>query len=159
MCQRIVFFMGLLLTIVSSHADTIGKYAKIANSIPQMSLKADPESQAWMRSAKSVLAITDETVAQTVIAMNELAKNQGRPLICPPVDKAIDGETIHRILAEAIKGAPSENENTTISVVVANSLAKEYPCSGSTTARRNTPWPPGLKIQRQIQMQKGRRIA
>ena len=147
----------LVLLVISfgTYADTIGKYAKIAKSIPQMSLKADPQSQAWMRSAKSILAITDETVAQTIMAMNQLAKSQGRPLICLPDGKVIDGDTVHGILASKIQGDVDENAPDTISNIVTQELVKTYPCNGARKHLAEV-WP-GIKVQKRIQLQSERR--
>jgi hypothetical protein len=145
----------LLMWMNLCSADTIGKYAKIAKSIPEMSLKADPQAQAWMRSAKSILAITDETVAQTVVAMNQLAKSQGRPLICLPDSKKIDGDTVHEILASKIAGDVDENAPETISSIVTQELVKTYPCNRAHKQLAEA-WP-GIKVRKRIQLQSERR--
>ncbi len=155
--MRLKILSGLILLVLSlgTYADTIGKYAKIAKSIPEMSLKADPQAQAWMRSAKSILAITDETVAQTIMAMNQLAKRQGRPLICLPDTKVIDGATVHDILASKIQGDVDENAPDTISNIVTQELLKTYPCNGARKQLAEV-WP-GIKVQKRIQLQSERR--
>ena len=43
-----------------------------------MEIKADEQSQAWARSARHVLNITNESIAETLIALNEQATKQGR---------------------------------------------------------------------------------
>lgn len=113
---------------VNAHADTINKYANIANSIPKMELKADEKSQAWARSARSILAITDETIAETILSMNSLAIENGEALVCLPSNLSLNGETIHALLQEAIKDPLVLNQNKSISFVVINRLKEKYPC-------------------------------
>lgn len=150
-----LFCLFLLVISYGTYADTIGKYAKIAKSIPEMSLKADPKAQAWMRSAQSVLAITDETVAQTIMAMNNVAKAQGHPLICLAESQTIDGSMVHNILAEKIKGDVDENAPETISSIVTEELIKTYPCH-SVGKKLAEVWP-GIKVKKRIQLQSERR--
>lgn len=115
-------------------ADTIVKYAGISKNIMQMALKADPKSQAWVRSARSILAVTDETVAQTVTAMNVLAQQSGTPLLCPPVSTKIDGPAIHKLLQDKVAHLDS-GDRRTISEVVIEGLKKRYPCKLSSASR------------------------
>ncbi len=48
--RRFIFLF--LMVSVSTYADTIDHFINIANNIPQMEMKADPQSQAWARSAR-----------------------------------------------------------------------------------------------------------
>ncbi len=117
----------------SAIADTLERYAGIANSIPKMALKADEKSQTWARSARSILAVTDETVAQTIMAMNALALQNGRPLICPPQNEKIDKDKIHSILKDIISSPTASKEGMTISEAVIDKLKDQYPCRNQTT--------------------------
>lgn len=138
----------LLACITNSYADTLGKYASIANGIPPMQLKADEKSQAWARSAISILAVTDETIAQTILAMNELAKKSDQPIICPSASTGIDGDTIHALLKEIMLKMNTEDAQRNISEVVAKQLAVKYPCKNSQEAKF-----PAVAFQEHYQMQ------
>ncbi len=118
----------LLLVTLNSHADTIGKYIGIAKSIPQARLKADPRAQAWAHSARTVLTVTDETIAQTIIAMQGLAKKHKLSLFCLPQGKSINTALINQLLT-GIAAAPNIiDPNKTISEVVVEQLSQDYPC-------------------------------
>lgn len=82
-------YLFLMLSILSFlvKADTIDHYINISNNIPQMEMKADAQSQAWARSARNVLIITAESIAETLTQANDLAKSQGRQLFCLPEGK------------------------------------------------------------------------
>src|SRR5436189_129249 len=58
--------ISLIFICNQLHADTIDNYMSIATNIPQMELKADPQAQAWARSARHVLTITCESIAETL---------------------------------------------------------------------------------------------
>ena len=57
-------------------ADTMEHYMAIAEQLPQMEMKADPKSQSWARSARSVLTLTHESIAETLLEANEAAMRQ-----------------------------------------------------------------------------------
>lgn len=42
-----LLFISLILASGYLQADTINNYMNIANNIPQMEMKADPQAQAW----------------------------------------------------------------------------------------------------------------
>ena len=77
MRRFIVLFLVLSANVC---ADTIDHFMNIVNNIPQMEMKADPQSQAWARSARTVLILTSESIAETLVLSNESAKQQGTPL-------------------------------------------------------------------------------
>ncbi len=70
------FLLLFFVTIVSAEADTIDHYMNIANQIPQMEMKADQQSQTWARSARTVLILTSESIAETLILSNEEAQKK-----------------------------------------------------------------------------------
>lgn len=129
----------LILWHTTLFADTLGKYASIARNIPSMELKADAQSQAWARSARSVLGVTDEAIAQSVVAMNLLALKNGTALICYPPETKIDTPMIHTILAKHIASMPADDANRSISEVVVTILTNQYPCHQMAKNRINLP--------------------
>lgn len=133
-------------------ADTLGKYAAIAKNIPSMELKADAQSQAWARSARSVLSVTDEAIAQSVVAMNIIALKNGKPLICAPADVKINTEMVHTLLTKRIANMQLDDTNKNISSVVVTILTEQYPCN--QTAQRQLNLPP-ITIQRVHHIQRG----
>ncbi len=150
------FLMIVCLSLaLPSSADSISKYAKVAKSIPEMSLKASPQAQAWMRSAKSILAITDETVAQTIVAMNNEAKKQGHPIICPKENVEINGTVIHELLLNVIKGGVGDNDSESISSIAIRVLMTAYPCEKSGPNRLAQAWP-GLGFRKNVRMKSER---
>lgn len=117
------------------HADTIDHYVNIANNIPQMEMKADPQAQAWARSARNVLTITSETVAETLMQANELAKTQGRPLFCLPNGVSLNAVTLNGIIMQTyndISSQQSDKDKMTVSQVAWLGVAKAYPCKGQS---------------------------
>nr|WP_058526850.1 hypothetical protein [Legionella erythra] len=107
----------------------------IANNIPQMEMKADPQAQAWARSARNVLTITSETVAETLMQANELAKTQGRPLFCLPNGVSLNAVTLNGIIMQTyneISSQQSDKDKMTVSQVAWLGVAKAYPCKGQS---------------------------
>ena len=101
--RRIVF---LLFTIsFGAYADTIDRYMNIVNNIPQMEMKADPQSQAWARSARTILVLTSESIAETLALANENALRLGSPLFClPPPGNQLNAIMLHELIQETYRG-------------------------------------------------------
>lgn len=121
----------LLLATLQSNADTIDHYMSIHNAIPQMALKADPESQAWARSARNVLAITNETLAETLIEANDKAKAQGKPLFCFVKNTKLDAATLEKLIVktyETISSRQSDKDKMTVSQIAYLGVTKAFPC-------------------------------
>jgi hypothetical protein len=142
-----IIFTLMVAGSVTTQADTLGKYASIAKSIPTMQLKADPKSQAWARSARSILAVTDEAIAESIDAMNTISKNNGRPLICMPESKPIDSTMVHTLLAELISKMAPDEASKNISAVVVSKLNTSFPCN--QLARQSHGFPP-ITIRRKM---------
>ena len=136
-----LLLVGALISSTTM-ADTIGKYAGIAKSIPSARLKADPKSQAWARSAQSILEITEETVAQTIEATQNIAVRNHSPLFCLPKGQKVDNQLVHSILDQAATNISNIDHNTSISEVVVSQLSSHYPCQGRQKASSNTMQPP-----------------
>ncbi|WP_370569075.1 phosphatase [Legionella sp. PL877] len=111
----------------------------ISNNIPQMEIKADPQAQAWARSARSVLIITDESIAETLLQANELAKAQGKALFCLPPGTALNAITLNGIILQTyreISSQQSDKDKMTVSQVAWLGVTKKYPCQTDTHANQ-----------------------
>src|SRR3990167_10258076 len=105
-----ILFPLLIVASLSARADTIEHYINIYDGIPKMEVKADPQSQAWARSARNVLSITCETVAETLLQANELSKNQGKPLFCLPISTQLNSITMNELIVQAYRN--NSNQQT-----------------------------------------------
>jgi hypothetical protein len=126
------FFLIMLCPIL--HADTIKNYIQIADNIPQMEMKADPQAQAWARSARHVLIITCESIAETMTQANELAKSQGKPLFCLPPNTQLNAFTLCELLQQTYKeisSQQSDKDSMTVSQVAWLAANKHYPCQNT----------------------------
>src|SRR3989338_7182101 len=97
----------LLLTSTYVYADTIDHYMNIVNGIPQMEMKADPQSQAWARSAHTVLTLTCDGIADALFLANENAKQQGHPLFCMAASAQISPEMMDNLIQQTYKSLPN----------------------------------------------------
>lgn len=127
--QRIILFF--LILSFGVHADTINHYINIANNIPQMEMKADQQSQAWARSARTMLTLTSETVLETLTIFNETAKQNGSPLYCVPLSEKLDATALNELIQQTyrnISSLQSDKDNMTVSQVALLGLKNKYPC-------------------------------
>jgi uncharacterized protein YecT (DUF1311 family) len=131
----------LLLSFLSFcgtlNADTINNYMNIANNIPQMEIKADPQAQAWARSAHHVLTITCESIAETILQANETAKNQGKPIFCLPVGVQLNAITLNELIQQTYKeisSQQSDKDKMTVSQIAWLGVNKRYQCQQTTNA-------------------------
>lgn len=130
--MRFLFIPFLLIFSLSAHADTIEHYMDIYKNIPQMEMKADPQSQAWARSARNVLSVTDETLAETLMHANEIAKTQGNPLFCLPTGVVLNNTTLSALLVKTYRAQASQNpaKNTlSVSQIAWLGVTQTYPCN------------------------------
>ncbi len=128
--RRFYFSISLLFSSFLQ-ADTIDNYMSIASNIPQMEMKADQQSQTWARSARNVLTITDETIAETLIQANELAKSQGKPLFCLPANTSLDAATLNSVIQQTYKeisSQQSDKDKMTVSQIAWLGVVKKFPC-------------------------------
>lgn len=122
----------ILLWPLMSMADTIDHYMNIANQIPQMELKADQQAQVWARSARHVLTITNETIAETLLQANELAKQQGQALFCLPQGTQLDAKMVQELIEKTYKSIPSQErdkDKMTISQIAWLGIIQNFPCN------------------------------
>ncbi len=133
-------FLGCLIIIspLVAYADTIINYMTIANNIPLMAIKPDDQSQAWVRSAQRMLSLADETLCQTVVAMNTIAAKQGHPVFCFPQGILFDSSTVHDIIlktyAELIKTQGAAVSGMNISDILMLGMVSRYSCSTTPTS-------------------------
>jgi hypothetical protein len=126
-----IFFLFLSLITNLVHADTIEHYMSISSRIPQMEVKADAQAQAWARSARIVLEITCEGIAETMMQANETAKNQGAPLFCLPNGTLLNAYLINNLIEQtynSIASQQSDKNTMTVSQVAWLAVTKNYPC-------------------------------
>ncbi|MFT4058678.1 MAG: phosphatase [Legionella sp.] len=129
-----IFLTFFILIAHYGHADTIRSYMGIANQIPQMEVKADPQAQAWARSARHVLTITSESIAETIIQANEIAKKQGNPIFCLPPGVQLNSLQLNDLIQLTYKEMTNEatdKDAMTVSQVAWVGVTKNYPCKNN----------------------------
>lgn len=126
--------IGLFISI-STYADTIEHYMNIANNIPKMEMKADPQSQAWARSARNVLLISSDSIAETLMIANDTAtQNTGAPLFCLPVGEKLSGPLLDKLIQQTYNELASQQNNInqmTVSQIAYIGMNKKYACSNN----------------------------
>ena len=131
-----LFFISLMSICGYIHADTINNYMNIANNIPQMEIKADPQAQAWARSAHHVLTITCESIAETMTQANETAKSQGKPIFCLPQGTPLDATALNNLIQQTYKeisSQQSDKDKMTVSQIAWVGVTKRYPCNNANS--------------------------
>lgn len=127
--QRILWI--LLGITTASYSDTIDHYMNIANGIPQMEMKADPQSQAWARSARTVLTLTCDGIADSLMLANDTARQQGKPLFCLTPGVQISPEMLSSLIQQTYQSmgmAQADKDKMTVSQVALLGIQKQYPC-------------------------------
>lgn len=119
----------LLIILVSANlqADTIDHYMNIAQSISKMEIKANPRAQAWARSARSIMILTCESIAQTMLEMN---KTLPQPMLCPPDDK-IAAAALDKLIQTTYKKLYAKDKKTasmSVSKIALHAAIAKYPC-------------------------------
>jgi hypothetical protein len=119
-------FMGVV------DADTMDHYMRIASDIPKMEVKADGQAQVWAKSARNILVLTCESIAESLGIANQVAAKQGDPLFCLPNSVAMNGEMLHDLIQQTYRemsSRESDKSKMTVSQVALLGLAKTYPCA------------------------------
>ncbi len=132
---RSLITLTLLIGCNISHADTIGRYINIANNIPKMEMKADKQAHTWARSARTILGLTSESIAETLMLANNTAKEHGTPIFCMPAGVALNSLMLNEIIQQTyreISSQESDKNNMTVSQVALMGVTQKYPCHGST---------------------------
>lgn len=123
----------LLMISATTWADTIDHFMNIVRNIPQMEMKADPQSQAWARSARNILILTGESVAESLVYANETASRAGKPLFCIPANTQLSAEMMNSLIQQTyteISSQDSDKNKMTVSQVAMMGITKQYPCKG-----------------------------
>jgi hypothetical protein len=133
MFRQIIGLIGIVVCLFSKTAlaDTIDHYMNIVNNIPQMEMKADPQSQAWAKSARNILLLTSESITESLMLVNETATKKGMPFFCLPAGVKLNSVMINELIQQTyneITSQPSDKNNMTVSQVALVGLSKQYPC-------------------------------
>tara|TARA_Y100001934_G_C12328721_1_gene763928 strand:+ start:142 stop:606 length:465 start_codon:yes stop_codon:yes gene_type:complete len=134
-----IFFLTLLSAV--SQADTMKHYMHIANQIPKMEMKADAQAQAWARSARNVLIITNESIAETLTQANATAKRQNQPpLFCLPAGQHLTAKTLNDLIIKTynnLSSQQSDKDNMTVSEIAWLGVMQQYACTkdGASAAK------------------------
>jgi hypothetical protein len=121
----------IFMISVPAWSDTINNYMNIVSNIPTMEMKADANSQAWARSAKNVLTITNEGIAEALLEANRLAQSQGSPLFCLPNNTPLNADSMKVLIEKAYQTMPNvqtEKDKLTVSQVAWLAVTHDYPC-------------------------------
>ena len=138
-------FPGVPKTVKGPYG-TVNGWMLTPSSIPQMEMKADAQSQAWARSAHTVLTLTCDGIADALILANENAKQQGRPLFCMADSAQLSPEMLDNLIQQTYRSLPnpqSEKDKMTVSQVALLGMQKQYPCAQGPgpAISTNTPAP------------------
>lgn len=131
----------LFLVCAAPQADTINNYMSIADNIPQMEMKADPQAQAWARSARHVLTITSESIAETLLQANEAARINGKPLFCLPQGVQLNSLVMNELIQQTYKelsSQQSDKDTMTVSQIAVLGIGKKYPCQTTNASVSNS---------------------
>ncbi|WP_185967309.1 phosphatase [Legionella israelensis] len=127
----IAFFLFLWHQV---YADTMDHYMSIADNIPKMEMKADSQSQAWARSARNVLIITCESIAETINQANVYAQKQDNPFFCLPANKQLTASVLNELIQQTYKEIPElQKDRMTVSEVAWIAVKKNFPCKQRST--------------------------
>lgn len=139
--QRVLLALGMWVVNMVCHADTIGNYMHIRNQLPQMAVKAEPQAQAWVRSARNILATTDETILETIVIMNQMMGKGGKKMFCIPQGTQINAKHMDEIIEKAYVQLPepeSEKNKRSLSEVAILGMIDTYPCHASPAMAGHT---------------------
>lgn len=126
-------FIWLLCAVfLPVQADTMEHYMKIVSNIPKMEVKADNQAQIWAKSARNVLVLTCESVAESLMIANNEASRKGASLFCLPGTVTLNSTMLHDLIQQTYRGISSQEsdkEKMTVSQVALLGLVQNYPCA------------------------------
>lgn len=120
-----------------SYADTIDHFMHIASSLPQMEMKADPQAQAWARSARNILDLTSESIYESLTIANANASRLGNPLFCLPRGAQITPTEMSLLIQKTyqnLHSQQSDKDKMSVSQVALLGLSQSYPCARQANA-------------------------
>jgi hypothetical protein len=130
--MRLIYKLIVIYFLHSvASADTIEHYMNIAHNIPQMEMKADSQSQAWAKSARNILILTSESIAESLLLVNHTATEDGHPLFCLPQTVKLDAAMLDQLIQQTyneISSQQSDKNSMTVSQVALLGMQKQYPC-------------------------------
>ena len=129
--MRIFAIILLCLLNRTLQADTVGHYMEISSNIPRMEMKADPESQAWARSARNVILLTGESIWESLKAANEINTSAGKPLFCISNPNQINAEAMTDLIQstyEQLQMNEQQKFGLTVAQLGLMALQQKYPC-------------------------------
>jgi len=125
-------YILFIFTINAAYADTIDRYMNIVDSIPKMEMKADPDAQVWVRSARNVIVLTCESIGETLALANRAASQSHHPLFCLPGNTQIDSQALNHLIQQTYRSMSSptvEKDKMTVSEVALLGLTQKFPCT------------------------------
>lgn len=127
-----------MVTASAASADTIGNYMTVVNNIPKTAMQPTDEAQAWVRSARSILSSTNETMAQTVVSVNRIAAKQGHPIFCFPPGTPFDASAVDDLIQKTYTNLQRTQGEiapaTPVSDILMIGMLSAYGCSASAAA-------------------------
>jgi hypothetical protein len=138
-CIVRILVISSLISSSTSHADTIGRYINIANNIPKMEMKADPQAHIWARSARTILHLTSESIAETLMLANASAAEHGEPLFCLPGKVTLNAMLMNELIQETyreVSSQTSDKNNMTVSSIAWIGVTHKYPCTDAPASKK-----------------------
>lgn len=132
-----------------SYGDTIDHYMNISNGIPQMEMKADQQSQAWARSARTVLTLTCDGIADSLMLANDTARQLGKPLFCLTPGAQISPEMLNSLIQQTYQSlatAQGDKDKMTVSQVALLGIQKQYPCKDDSAQKKAPAQAPSWEV-------------
>ena len=134
--MRLIAILCTLFLSMPLYADSIQSYMKISNNIPQMEIKADAQSQAYARSARQVLTITSESIAETMLEANLIAKEQtGKSLFCLPAGTILNAKLLDAIIKQSFSDQQNQQmpslDKESVSKIAWAGVMKQFPCGSN----------------------------
>jgi hypothetical protein len=127
----LLFCIGFFYALVAM-SDTIGNYMRIASQIPQMEMKATPDAQAWARSARNVLAITTESIAETLNSLLATKTSRSSLMFCLPEGSVLTASSLNEIIqAYYKKHTDTVIDGMSVSQYSIVALKDVYPCQSN----------------------------
>lgn len=133
MFEKKGYFLAFLLSCWQvAFTDTMDHYMNIVNNIPKMEIQADGQAQVWAKSARNVLLLTCESVAESMLIANAAAEKQGTRLFCLPAGVTLNGYVLRNIVQQTYNDLSTPEHvkaKMTVSEIALLGLTQNYPCS------------------------------
>ena len=110
-------------------------------------MKADQQAHTWARSARTILSLTSESIAETLMLMNIAATEHNAPIFCLPAGISLNALMLNEIIQKTyhdISSQESDKNNMTVSQVALIGVTQKYPCAGASGSAGSNIKPRGL---------------